>query len=96
MHHDADINKFYRTKRWEHTRKAYLVEIGGLCERCLEKGLIEPATQVHHKIRLTSDNLKDPNISIGFQNLEGLCERCHREEHVTKRWRCDETGRVML
>jgi 5-methylcytosine-specific restriction endonuclease McrA len=63
----------------------------------MAKGLIEPATQVHHKIRLTSDNLGNPAVSISFDNLEALCDQCHQDEHKRKRWRCDpSTGRVMI
>ena len=48
----------------------------GKCERCGAVG-----EEVHHKIRLTVDNVKDPTISINQDNLELLCKDCHNKEH---------------
>lgn len=88
---------FYVSASWIKCRKAYAKSVGGLCERCLAKGLYVPGTQVHHKIRLTPENLGDPAISLNWANLELLCSDCHQEEHKGKRrWETDELGRVML
>ena len=56
--------------------------VGGLCERCLEKGLIVPAVIVHHKTYITPNNITDPNIVLNFDNLEALCKNCHNYEHI--------------
>ena len=96
MHSDADIEKFYTTRSWRKSRDSFLKEKGGLCEVCLSKGIIEPAVHVHHKTHITPENLKDPMITLDHGNLMALCEECHQEQHRTKRWRCDELGRVML
>lgn len=88
---------FYSTPQWISCRKAYAASKGYLCERCLAKGLYVPGEQVHHKIRLTPDNLSDPSIALNWENLELLCSSCHQEEHKgKKRWRTDEAGRVWL
>ena len=56
-----------------------------------------PGEQVHHKIRLTPDNLADPAVALNWDNLELLCTACHQEEHKgKKRWTTDESGRVWL
>ena len=81
---------FYVSKEWRKCRQAYLSK-EPLCERC---GM--PAIQVHHKIKLTPVNIKDPSISLNFDNLEALCDTCHNLEHHPKRWRCDEMGHVIV
>ena len=88
---------FYISDVWRTCREGYLKSRGGLCERCAAKGLIVPATQVHHKVRLTPDNIKNPEISCGWDNLEALCDACHQEEHKKAiAWRTDAYGRVQL
>lgn len=96
MHHDANIERFYTSRAWRKSRDAFLAEKGGLCEICLSKGLIEPAVHVHHRNPITPENLNDPKVTLDHTNLMALCERCHQEQHRTKRWRCDALGRVSL
>ena len=96
MHHDADIEAFYTRRAWRNCRASFLKERGGLCEICLAKGLIVPAVHVHHKIHITPENLDDPRITLDHSNLMALCEECHKAQHRTKRWRCDELGRIQL
>lgn len=96
MHHDANVEKFYTSRAWRHCRESYLKSVGGLCELCYKKGLIVPADHVHHIEPLTGENVSNPRISLNDDNLMALCENCHREQHVTKRWRCDAFGRVNL
>lgn len=67
---------FYRSKAWQQCRSGYWASQHGLCERCGQ-----PASQVHHKIYLTDANLRDPDISLNWENLELLCDKCHAEEH---------------
>ena len=73
---------FYGSNAWKATRAAYRKSVGGMCERCLKKGLYNPAEIVHHKIYLTPENINDPEISLCFDNLEALCRRCHEDEHA--------------
>ena len=72
---------FYNSMAWKQTRTAYMKSVGGLCERCLSKGLYNPADIVHHRTELTPKNITDVDIALGFENLEALCRRCHAEEH---------------
>lgn len=81
--------QFYISNEWRKCRAAYLRK-EPLCERCGK-----PATQVHHKQRLTRESIKDPSIALNFDNLEALCDDCHRLEHHPVRWRCDEMGHVL-
>lgn len=88
---------FYASQVWRDTRAAYRKSRGGLCERCLAKGLIKPAAIVHHKIYITADNVDDPNVVLNWDNLEALCRECHEDEHrgTQTRYSVDEYGRVV-
>lgn len=101
MHIDAEHTEgfayeFYVSDVWRKCRRAYLEKVGGLCERCKARGIIRKADHVHHRERLTRKNINDPSISLSWENLEALCEDCHREEHHPTRWRCDADGRIDL
>ena len=91
------IKQFYKSRAWQGCRRSYWKKQKGLCERCLAKGLIVQGDEVHHKIRLTRDNINDPRISLNHSNLELLCRKCHEEEHHgVKRYRVDKrTGQVI-
>ena len=89
-------HEFYTSWPWIKCARAYKASRGGLCERCLKKGLIVPGDEVHHKIRLTPENITDPSIALNWDNLELLCKACHQEEHQAIRWRVDDMGRVAL
>lgn len=74
-----------------------------MCERCLARGVIEPGSkdrplEVHHKIPLTPENVKNPDIALGWDNLELLCKTCHEQEKErrAKRWRIGPNGKVIL
>ncbi len=51
------------------------------------------ATEVHHLIELSVDNVHDVNISLNLNNLQSLCSECHKkitkEEHKTTKKDCD-------
>ncbi len=68
--------RFYRSTKWKKCRDGYYNTKNGICERCGGLG-----AQVHHRIYLTDENLKDPEISLNWDNLELLCDKCHAEEH---------------
>lgn len=69
-----------------------------MCESCLKRGLYTPGTQVHHKVKLTPENIGDPAVTLSFDNLELLCEECHRTEHTGQptRYRIDDDGSVVV
>lgn len=72
---------FYSSKAWQKCRASYMKKVGGLCERCLKKGLYTPAVIIHHKVWLGPENINDPSVTMNFDNLEALCRNCHEEEH---------------
>ena len=95
------IESFYTSWLWRKCRKAFAESKGNLCERCLRRGIIEPGSkerplEVHHKVQLTASNVKDPRISLNWENLELLCKACHEEERERKpkRWKIRPDGTV--
>ena len=91
--------RFYKSYAWQQCRDAYAKSVGGLCERCLQRGLYTPGEIVHHKIHLTPGNITDPKITTSFDNLCLLCRTCHEEIHKRPRsfmrYTIDKDGRVI-
>lgn len=89
---------FYKSTQWQQCRASYIKSVGGLCERCLAEGKIVPGYIVHHKCYLTPENIKEPSITLNFDNLEYLCKDCHNKEHFKdeyrKRYKISDDGRV--
>lgn len=86
--------RFYKSRAWRECRDAYIKSVGGLCERCLERGLYTPGEIVHHKKHITPDNIDDPTVTLNWDNLMLVCRNCHGELHGGKRCKVDEFGRV--
>ena len=89
---------FYKSRRWKATRSAYLRSVGGLCERCLRKGLYRPAVIVHHKVYITPQTIDNPDITLSWNNLEAVCRECHEDEHrgQDRRYKIEEDGKIIL
>lgn len=68
----------------------------GLCERCLARGLIVPATQVHHIIPITPENIEDVNITLNPDNLIILCKPCHDAQHSNGRYCIGPDGELII
>lgn len=92
----GEFKDFYSSTAWKRCREGYKKKVGGLCERCLKHGRIEPAEVIHHRIHLTPENIHDPRIALSWDNLEALCWSCHETEHKgkAKRYTVDAEGRV--
>lgn len=95
----VDIS-FYKAKRWKDCRKAYL-QANPLCERCLAKVPAEynASKYVHHVTELNADNVNDPKIAYGFDNLQALCFSCHEEIHerkVKRRYKVEPDGSITI
>ena len=87
---------FYHSHTWERTRRAYRAKAGGLCEKCLARGIVRAGDEVHHKIKLTPTNINDPRVTLSFDNLILLCSACHHDEHrKAKRWKIGEGGHIV-
>lgn len=86
---------FYRGSAWAKCRASYIKSVGGLCETCKARGLYRAGKIVHHKIPLTNDNITDPAIAYGFNNLVLVCHQCHEDIHKSKkRFYFDANGKI--
>ena len=68
--------RFYEAKTWRRTQAAYMASQNYICERCGS-----PARIVHHRVHITPENIHDPAIAYGWDNLEAVCLECHNGEH---------------
>ena len=91
---------FYSPQAWRDTREAYKKSVGGLCERCYEKGLAVPGVIVHHVIPIQPSNVTDPEITLSWNNLMLVCRDCHAEIHQpvksSLRYKVGPNGEVIL
>ena len=91
--HTKETNRQYErygrdpnTKRrygrvWKRIRDSY-VKQHPFCERCLEKGVLVPVEEVHHKLPLADGG------THARDNLIALCKACHAKIHAERgdRW----------
>ncbi|HAX04012.1 MAG: hypothetical protein A2Y45_05135 [Tenericutes bacterium GWC2_34_14] len=86
------LHNFYKSPAWFAARELKIVSVNSLCERCGHVGI-----EVHHKERLTVDNVNDSSISLNQENLELLCRECHNREHkrFSKINRFDKLGNMV-
>lgn len=73
--------QFYSSAAWQSCRNEYMKQAHHLCEDCLKRGIYKPAKEVHHIEELTPQNITNPEITLGFNNLVALCKECHAERH---------------
>ncbi len=86
------LHNFYKSPAWLAARELKIVSVNSLCERCGQIGI-----EVHHKKRLTVDNVNDSSISLNQDNLELLCRDCHNKEHkrFSKEVKFDSDGNLI-
>lgn len=72
-----EIDKIYKSRRWQKVRKIVLIRDNYLCQPCLKRGVIKEANTVHHIEALRDDLSK----AFDLENLESICPACHNKEH---------------
>lgn len=68
--------------RWFRLRREVLARHPA-CQRCLEEGIVTPATEVHH-IRPVEDGVtraEQVRLMYDIHNLRALCHDCHVQTH---------------
>ena len=65
---------FYSSKAWRDTRLYILRRDLYTCAYCHCR-----ASEIHHKIELTPQNIGDYNIALNPDNLISLCSPCHKK-----------------
>ena len=75
------LDLFYVSKPWRDLSYKLKIERGGKCERCGHRPKHFSSLIGHHKIKLTEDNVTDPNISLNPIHIEVICSKCHNKEH---------------
>lgn len=80
---DKDYNRMIHTMRWLKLRRKKL-SAQPLCEDCEERGLITPATEVHHVIPVETGVTarEKEQLMFDYSNLRALCHDCHVQVHV--------------
>lgn len=74
--------QIYQSAKWKKLRSAKLMS-QPLCEICLEKGLVTPAIDVHHKDSFTNySGAMRLYKAYSFDNLLSVCKKCHSELHI--------------
>lgn len=68
---------FYNSKAWKECRKQVLRRDLYTCAYCYGR-----ASEVHHVIELTPQNINDMSIALNPDNLLSLCHSCH--DKITK------------
>jgi 5-methylcytosine-specific restriction endonuclease McrA len=87
--------QFYRSKAWRQTREHALRRDLFTCRDCGGR-----ATEVHHVRELSPDNIDNPAIALGLDNLESLCHNCHTKRtlgggDLGDEYRFDNNGQVV-
>lgn len=72
--------KYYNTTEWRKLRETY-IKAHPVCEECLNKGRVTPATSVHHKISPFKNGNCNKSLFLDYNNLEAVCHECHSEIH---------------
>lgn len=75
----------YNTDRWYKLRLLKLMN-NPLCEICIGIDKVESATQVHHLTPFMLGNSIEQIQWLGFDynNLQSICDECHRNIHHKK------------
>ena len=68
---------FYDSPAWRRTREAYLQSKHYICEDCGGA-----ASVVHHITYIKPWNVNNPEITLNWDNLKAVCEKCHAQEHA--------------
>lgn len=75
--------KAYNNSTWRKMRDTYLKE-HAVCQDCISKGKITPATDIHHIKSPFKDGEINYSLLLDYTNLVSLCKECHGQRHATE------------
>lgn len=83
MAKDDDYRKLIHTERWLLLRRVVLSAYP-LCQDCQDRGLITPATEVHHlsPVEEAINYADKVQRMYDRSNLRALCHDCHTRRHT--------------
>lgn len=83
MSKNADYNRMIQSPKWKVLRKKK-INAFPICEDCNERGVVEPATEVHHIVPVEAASSVDGMEYLMFDvnNLRSLCHECHKNAHI--------------
>lgn len=82
--------RFYQSENWIKAR-AYKLMQNPLCEDCLKKEVLTPATEVDHKV----DLVDAPYLCLVLENLRALCKSCHSKKTISKMNGKESLGKIL-
>lgn len=72
---------FYHSPAWRRTQREVRNRAHGLCERCMDGGIVKAGRIAHHITELTPTNISDASVALGMSNLVYVCDECHAILH---------------
>lgn len=88
---DKDAAKFYHSKPWKDARASVLARDKYLCQHCIKVDEATPAVMVDHIIEIS-----DGGCKLCEENLESLCDKCHKKKTGKEKSRRRRGGRKSL
>lgn len=84
---ETDMRKLrqaaYSRTDWRKMRETYL-KTHPICEDCLAKGKVTPATDVHHLKSPFKGGEVNYSLLLDYDNLMSLCKECHGNRHAAE------------
>ena len=102
---------FYHSKAWKTSRKSIWLKQNLLCAVCHKPVYVDGISEwipkeqrrtgiVHHIEELNNTNVYNDNITLGEDNLIGVCKECHEAIHhqdiaIRKGYTFDDYGNLI-
>ena len=67
---------------WRRLRDTYIL-LHPICEECLKRNIVTPATEVHHARKFLSGKTEEERwqLFLDESNLRATCKKCHNGYH---------------
>jgi 5-methylcytosine-specific restriction enzyme A len=83
-----ESKSFYNLRDWRDRLQPMKLARDPYCEHCLQRGVHEPATHVHHIKSIE----EAPELARDFDNMQSLCLSCHSRHHASERGKGKASG----